>query len=196
MARARPSSSGEGGTRENHGMRTAPWSAPLPRDVLGIESLGEEQKVAALGVSIALTVLLKVDTEPGWLPATIDEQRVPLNGLMAPMPSFCFTKDYRGVLPIRVVSSVPITPTHAHLLRSINARAPPPPPPPPHRNTADAPVRITPRRAPPNDRRGAGHGIRLRRACGEHSSDGAAGELGSPHAAGRVHHRVQVVTGR
>jgi hypothetical protein len=127
MARARPSSSGEGGTRENHGMRTAPWSAPLPRDVLGIESLGEEQKVAALGVSIALTVLLKVDTEPGWLPATIDEQRVPLNGLMAPMPSFCFTKDYRGVLPIRVVSSVPITPTHAHLLRYIN---PPPPPSP------------------------------------------------------------------
>jgi len=126
MARARPSSSGEG-TREDHGMRTAPWSAPLPRDVLGIESLGEEQKVAALGVSIALTVLLKVDTEPGWLPATIDEQRVPLNGLMAPMPSFCFTKDYRGVLPIRVVSSVPITPTHAHLLRR-PATSPPPPP--------------------------------------------------------------------
>ena len=105
MPGARPSSREESTRGEEEVMRTAPWSAPLPRDVLAIESLGEELNVAALGVAIALEVLLEAHAKPGWLPATIDEQRVPLNGLMAPMPSFCFAKSYLGVMPIRVVRS-------------------------------------------------------------------------------------------
>ena len=35
------------------GALDAPWSAPLPKDVLAIESLDEEQDAAALGVAAA-----------------------------------------------------------------------------------------------------------------------------------------------
>lgn len=62
--------------------------------------LDEELVVAVLGVSLALSVLLEDYTEPGWLPATVDEQHVPLNSLFAQLPSFCFTEHYRGVVPI------------------------------------------------------------------------------------------------
>ena len=83
-------------------------SAPLPKDVLGgIALLDEELVVAVLGVSLALSVLLEDYTEPGWLPATVDEQHVPLNALFAQLPSFCFTENYRGVVPICLVRRFP-----------------------------------------------------------------------------------------
>ena len=83
-------------------VRDASWSAPLPKDILTIESLDKELDAAALGVAIAFSVLLKEPAVPGWLPVAIDEQRTPLCGLMSPIPSFCFTENH-GVLPIRVV---------------------------------------------------------------------------------------------
>lgn len=84
-------------------MPGAPWSAPLPRDVLRIESLSEELDAAALGVAMAFSALLDSYTTPGWLPAVIDEHVVPLCGLMAPVPSFCFTTKDRGILPVRIM---------------------------------------------------------------------------------------------
>ena len=85
------------------GVLDAPWSAPLPKDVLAIESLDEEQDAAALGVAAALLILLEEFTVPGWLPAAIDEQRTPLCVTMAAIPSFCFTDNHNGFVPIRVV---------------------------------------------------------------------------------------------
>ena len=83
-------------------MREAPWSAPLLGDVLTINLLGDELEAAALGVAIGYLVLLEEHAMPGWLPAVIDEHRVPLCGLNAPISSFCFT-DNTGILPIHVV---------------------------------------------------------------------------------------------
>ena len=109
-----PSTSAPGGEGTSKG--DVARSAPLPKDVLGIAVLDEERVVAVLGVSLALSVLLEDYTEPGWLPAAIDEEHVPLNGLFAQLPSFCFTENYRGVVPICVVRQSPITlpPTHVH----------------------------------------------------------------------------------
>ena len=84
----------------------APWSAPLLKDVLMIESQGEDLDVAALGVSLAFLALLDKHTVPGWLPALLDEQRTPISGLRPPIPSFCFTEDH-GAVPIGVVRSPP-----------------------------------------------------------------------------------------
>ena len=80
----------------------APWSAPLPKDVLVVESQGEDLDVAALGVSLAFLALLDKHTVPGWLPALLDEQRCPLSGSMPPTPSWCFEEDH-GAVPIGVV---------------------------------------------------------------------------------------------
>ena len=71
-------------------------STPLFRDVLPVESLGENRwarTVAALGVALAFEVLLEEPSAP-WLPAVLDEQRVPLSGPIPPIPprSFSFTK--------------------------------------------------------------------------------------------------------
>ena len=82
-------------------------STPLFRDVLPVESLGENRwarKVAALGVALAFEVLLEEPSAPGWLPALLDEQRVPLSGPMPPIPprSFSFTEGH-GAEPIGVV---------------------------------------------------------------------------------------------
>ena len=96
---------------QERGVLDAPWSAPLPKDVLAIESLDEEQDAAALGVAAALLILLEEFTVPGWLPAAIDEQRTPLCVTMAAIPSFCFTDNHNGFVPIRVVrrSNMPLT---------------------------------------------------------------------------------------
>ena len=80
----------------------APWSAPLLRDVLTVESLGEDLDVAALGVALAILAILEKYTVPGWLPAVLDEQHCPISGPMPPIPSFCFTEDH-GAVPIGVV---------------------------------------------------------------------------------------------
>jgi hypothetical protein len=80
----------------------APWSAPLLKDILVVESQGEDLDVAALGVTIAFLALLDNHTVPGWLPALLDEQRCPLSGPMSPTPSWCFEKDH-GSVPIGVV---------------------------------------------------------------------------------------------
>ena len=80
----------------------APWSAPLLKDILVVESQGEDLDVAALGVRVALLALLDNYTVPGWLPALLDEQRCPLSGPMSPTPSWCFKKDH-GAVPIGVV---------------------------------------------------------------------------------------------
>ena len=83
-------------------------TAPLPKGVLlAIKSLDEEQDAAARGVAVALLILLEDYTKPGWLPAAIDEQCTPLNGLMAPIPSFCFTEKCNGFVPIHVVRRFP-----------------------------------------------------------------------------------------
>ena len=89
-------------------------STPLFRDVLPVESLGENRwarKVAALGVALAFEVLLEEPSAPGWLPALLDEQRVPLSGPMPPIPprSFSFTEGH-GAVPIGVVRSTPQRP--------------------------------------------------------------------------------------
>ena len=76
----------------------APWSAPLLGDVLTVEPLGEDLDAAALGVALACLGLLEEHTVPGWLPALLDEHRVPLSGPI----SFCFTEDH-GAVPIGVV---------------------------------------------------------------------------------------------
>ena len=89
---------------------SAPWSAPLLRDVLTFKSPGEDLEVAALGVTVAFLVLLNEHTVPGWLPAALDEQRTPLCGLKPPTPSFCFTKDHGVLVPIGVVRPMPLTP--------------------------------------------------------------------------------------
>ena len=87
----------------------APWSAPLLKDVLMVESQGEDLDVAALGVSLASLALLDKYTVPGWLPALLDEQRCPLSGSTPPTPSWCFEDDY-GAVPIGVVrSTMPVT---------------------------------------------------------------------------------------
>ena len=91
------------------GAIAAPWSAPLLKDVLTVESLGEDLDVAALGVALACLALLDEHTVPGWLPALLDEQRTPIAGLMPPIPSFCFTEDH-GAVPIGVVRSTPQRP--------------------------------------------------------------------------------------
>ena len=83
----------------------APWSAPLLKDVLTVESQGEDLEVAALGVTLACLALLDEHTVPGWLPALLDEQRCPLSGPV----SFCFTEDH-GAVPIGVVRSTPQRP--------------------------------------------------------------------------------------
>ena len=83
-------------------------STPLFRDVLPVESLGENRwarTVAALGVALAFEVLLEEPSAPGWLPALLDEQRCPLSGPV----SFCFTEDH-GAVPIGVVRSTPQRP--------------------------------------------------------------------------------------
>ena len=182
-------------------MPGAPWSAPLPKDVLRIESLSEELDAAALGVAMAFSALLDSHTTPGWLPAVIDEHSVPLCGLMAPVPSFCFTTKDRGILPVRIVrrrtsrtiySPPPpqtwskARPSSSSLTRCSSSFTEP----------TDAPVRIAPHRAPPNDRRGAGHGICLRRTCIDHAPDNDAGELGPPDTAGCMYHRVQGILRR
>ena len=82
-------------------------STPLFRDVLPVESLGENRwarTVAALGVALAFEVLLEEPSAPGWLPALLDEQRVPLSGPMPPIPprSFSFTEGH-GAVPVGVV---------------------------------------------------------------------------------------------
>ena len=83
-------------------------TAPLPKGVLlAIKSLDEEQDAAARGVAVALLILLEDYTKPGWLPAAIDEQCTPLCGLMAPIPSFCFTEKCNGFVPTRVVRRFP-----------------------------------------------------------------------------------------
>ena len=83
-------------------------TAPLPKGVLlAIKSLDEEQDAAARGVAVALLILLEDYKKPGWLPAAIDEQCTPLNGLMAPIPSFCFTEKCNGFVPIHVVRRFP-----------------------------------------------------------------------------------------
>ena len=115
-----PSTSGPGGESTSKG--DVARSAPLPKDVLGIAVLDEERVVAVLGVSLALSVLLEDYTEPGWLPAAIDEEHVPLNGLFAPLPSFCFTENYRGVVPICVVRRFP-----NHAPSNTRSCSPPPP---------------------------------------------------------------------
>ena len=76
----------------------APWSAPLLKDVLTVESQGEDLDVAALGVTLACLALLDKHTVPGWLPALLDEQCCPLYGPI----SFCFEEDHCAV-PIGVV---------------------------------------------------------------------------------------------
>ena len=87
----------------------APWSAPLLKDVLMVESQGEDLDVAALGVSLASLALLDKYTVPGWLPALLDEQRCPLSGSTPPTPSWSFEDDY-GAVPIGVVrSTMPVT---------------------------------------------------------------------------------------
>ena len=80
----------------------APWSAPLPRDVLTVELLDEDLDAAALGVTLTFSDLLEHHTLPGWLPGLLDEQRCPLSAPMPPTPSFCFTEDH-GAVPIGVV---------------------------------------------------------------------------------------------
>ena len=107
------------------GVLDAPWSAPLPEDVLAIESLDEEQDAAALGVAAALLILLEEFTVPGWLPAAIDEQRTPLCVTMAVVPSFCFADNHNGFVPIRVVRRSNAAPNLAPK-RAI-ARSPPQP---------------------------------------------------------------------
>ena len=84
----------------------APWSAPLLKDVLTVESQGEDLEVAALGVTLACLALLDEYTVPGWLPALLDEHHVPLSRLMPPTPSFFFTEDH-GAVPFGVVRSTP-----------------------------------------------------------------------------------------
>ena len=84
-------------------------STPLLRDVLPVESLGENRwarTVAALGVALAFEVLLEEPSAPGWLPALLDEHHVPLSRLMPPTPSFFFTEDH-GAVPFGVVRSTP-----------------------------------------------------------------------------------------
>ena len=56
-----------------NGAIAAPWSAPLLKDVLTVESLGEDLDVVALGVALACLALLDKHTVPGWLPALLDE---------------------------------------------------------------------------------------------------------------------------
>ena len=80
----------------------APWSAPLPRDVLTVELLDEDLHAAALGVTLTFLDLLEDHTPPGWLPGLLDEQRCPLSGSMPPTPSWCFEEDH-GAVPIGVV---------------------------------------------------------------------------------------------
>ena len=84
----------------------APWSAPLLKDVLTVESQCEDLDVAALGVTLACLALLDEHTVPGWLPALLDEHHVPLSRLMPPTPSFFFTEDH-GAVPFGVVRSTP-----------------------------------------------------------------------------------------
>ena len=87
----------------------ASWSAPLLTDVLTVESQGEDLDAAVLGVALAFLVLLDEHTQPGWLPALLDEQRCPLSGSTPPTPSWCFEDDY-GAVPIGVVrSTMPVT---------------------------------------------------------------------------------------
>ena len=142
----------------------APWSAPLLKDVLVVESQGEDLDVAALGVSLAFLALLDKHTVPGWLPALLDEQRCPLSGSMPPTPSWCFEEDH-GAVPIGVVRSTPERchsphPNQHHRPPNLHPR--PPPHPTLNLQTADAPIRPTPCRASPHDGRRAGHGLRGR----------------------------------
>ena len=93
--------------RRRRSTSTLLGSTPLLRDVLPVESLGENRwarTVAALGVALAFEVLLEEPSAPGWLPALLDEQRVPLSGPMPPIPprSFSFTEGHAAV-PIGVV---------------------------------------------------------------------------------------------
>ena len=117
----------------------APWSAPLLKDVLTVESQGEDLDVAALGVSLAFLALLDKHTVPGWLPALLDEQRCPLSGSMPPTPSWCFEEDH-GAVPIGVVR--------------LNARCHSSPHPRRHTSTSQpAPLSSTPSDAEPATRR-------------------------------------------
>ena len=114
----------------------APWSAPLPRDVLTVELLDEDLHAAALGVTLTFLDLLEDHTPPGWLPGLLDEQRCPLSG---PMPSFCFTEDH-GAVPIGVVR--------------LNARCHSSPHPRRHTSTSEpAPLSYHPIRREPATRR-------------------------------------------
>ena len=103
----------------------ASWSAPLLTDVLTVESQGEDLDAAVLGVALAFLVLLDEHTQPGWLPALLDEQRTPISGLTPPIPSFCFTEDH-GVVPIGVVRPMPHAP---HILAGTTSASQPSTPP-------------------------------------------------------------------
>ena len=88
-------------------------------------------------------------------------------------------------------------PVPNHAPSNTRSCSPPPhlSPSPPPANTpgptiADAPVRITPRPAPPHARRGAGHGVCFGRERGEELPHHDAGELGPSDAAGRLLHRM------
>ena len=142
------------------GAIAAPLSAPLPEDVLTVESLGKDLDVAALGVSLSFLALLDEHTVPGWLPGLLDEQRCPLYGPI----SFCFTEDH-GAVPIGVVRlnarcHSPHPRQHTRH-RPPNLQPRPPTHPTPNLQPTDAPIRPAPRRASPHDGRRAGHGLLL-----------------------------------
>ena len=150
--------------RRRRSTSTLLGSTPLLRDVLPVESLGENRwarTVAALGVALAFEVLLEEPSAPGWLPALLDEQRVPLSGPMPPIPprSFSFTEGH-GAVPIGVVRSTPQrlnARCHSLILagphRPPNLPPRPPTPPTPNLQPADAPIRPAPRRASAHDGR-------------------------------------------
>ena len=130
----------------------APWSAPLPRDVLTVELLDEDLHAAALGVTLTFLDLLEDHTPPGWLPGLLDEQRCPLSG---PMPSFCFTEDH-GAVPIGVVRLNARCHSSPHPRRHTSTSEPAPlssTPSDANLQLADAPIRPAPRRASAHDGR-------------------------------------------
>ena len=133
-------------------------STPLFRDVLPVESLGENRwarTVAALGVALAFEVLLEEPSAPGWLPALLDEQRVPLSGPMPPIPprSFSVTEGH-GPVPIGVVrlNAMPLL-ILAGTHRPPNLHPCPTTPSDANLQLADAPIRPAPRRASAHDGR-------------------------------------------
>ena len=169
------------------GAIAAPWSAPLLKDVLTVESLGEDLDVAALGVALACLALLDKHTVPGWLPALLDEQCCPLYGPI----SFCFEEDHCAV-PIGVVR--------------LNARCHSPSSPAHDLPTCSLVLHPTIRLrtcTPQMHQYVLLLVERLRMTVGElamayacAAPDHGAGELDPANAAGRVRHCVQDVAGR